>query len=887
MNKISIIFLFLLAAFLEVEAQVTSEWMFHVRGTDEYIYGNGKDINAARTPYDQSFAWIIESTESESVRIRNKQFGTYLQLKDNRVQLASLTNATDSSFIWTYGIFPYRNMTNCGWYTLANAQSSKSGYLTVKNGTLQYLPTDRNKDFNAHWSPVRQNGASLPFTISANEVTDNAFTGKRTSKAISDTEMISNYHGPKDWKLKRDISTYPQFTVEGNSLIPALYNMALEEMLLNILPDSTYKAGANWADTWTRDAVYSIYFSYAWIMPGVSRRTLEKQTLKNPSEALQDTGTGGSWPISTDRVVWAIAAWEYYLVTGDLNWLKEAYEGLKYTAQKDLHVAFDPCVNLFKGETCSMDWRTHTYPNWFTNSIIGESYSSGTNALHFFLYRFLADAGNILKRPAEEVNLWLSTKEKLKQGINSKFWNVEKGMYNCYLYPEFMGYIPTQRVGVMSNGLAAILGVASTEQQASLVEKFPMYPYGAAVLYPTIPDDFAYHNKSIWAVWQTPLMFAAKNVGNIAATEHLMQSLVRSSAMFLTHKENLTYDTGYDHNTALNSDRQLWSVAAYISMVYRILFGMDLNMKGISFKPIVPDWISGELKLENFKYRNATLNVAIKGQGNKIASITVNGKKQKENYLLPASAKGTYNIVITLWKESGHSNTFNLVAAGPGNCWSPIEPVVRLENQFIHWTMEPSVTYRLRGKGVDKAVQSPYDLREEKAGYYSVCAIDEDGFESDLSNPVLHTLYERRYEAEDFAKSDLVQSKEKGYSGKGYVADFRTDPANLSIEIEIPASGDYAIRYTGANGHGPHGTFCAIRSLKVDGKDNGTIFIEAPGKWDEWIYSNSIILYGLSAGKHTISLCINPENRGFDNNMSFNKENANDCLIDYLTVVGL
>lgn len=54
-------------------------------------------------------------------------------------------------------------------------------------------------------------------------------------------------------------------------------------------------AGALWPDTWTRDAVYSIYFSYAWILPEISRKTLDKQTLQNPREALQDTGSGGSW----------------------------------------------------------------------------------------------------------------------------------------------------------------------------------------------------------------------------------------------------------------------------------------------------------------------------------------------------------------------------------------------------------------------------------------------------------------------------------------------------------------------------------------------------------------------------------------------------------------
>ena len=84
---------------------------------------------------------------------------------------------------------------------------------------------------------------------------------------------------------------------------------------------------------------------------------MEKQTLQNPKEALQDTGSGGSWPISTDRVVWAMAAWEYYLYTGDKSWLESVYDGLKYTAQKDIHVAFDANAGLFKGETCSMDWR--------------------------------------------------------------------------------------------------------------------------------------------------------------------------------------------------------------------------------------------------------------------------------------------------------------------------------------------------------------------------------------------------------------------------------------------------------------------------------------------------------------------------------------------------
>lgn len=275
--------------------------------------------------------------------------------------------------------------------------------------------------------------------------------------------------------------------------------------------------------------------------------------MQNPKEALQDTGSGGSWPISTDRVVWAMAAWEYYLYTGDKSWLESVYDGLKYTAQKDIHVAFDANAGLFKGETCSMDWRTHTYPNWFINSVIADSFSSGTNALHKFLYQFLGAAGRITGKPAEEIAVWDQYADLLKENINKRFWDEKQGCYTCYLYPEYLGYRPAQRVGVMSNGLAAVLGIATPEQSAKMVENFPVYPYGAAVLYPSIPDDFSYHNKSVWPVWETPYMYAARDAKNVQVVEHMMKSLMRAGALFLTHKENMTYDTGYDRGTALNS----------------------------------------------------------------------------------------------------------------------------------------------------------------------------------------------------------------------------------------------------------------------------------------------------------------------------------------------
>lgn len=863
--------------------KIYSEWSIQNRHTGEYLGVEGNTFKFGTRPDGDRYLWLIESTSGEEFLIRNKKSGKYLQLMGTEISCSEKGNF--EAMKWKYGGFDFVTQTNCGWYTLENPLASGK-HLVRKGDGLKMDVSDRNTDFEAHWNIVREKGSQLSFSFTPDKVTDASFLGTREAVALSGNEIVSDYHGKDTWKLQKDISALPRFTAENNTMMVALYNMALEEMLKNIRTDSTFMTGELWPDTWTRDAVYSIYFSYAWIMPEISRRTLEKQTLQNPKEALQDTGSGGSWPISTDRVVWAMAAWEYYLYTGDTAWLQSVYDGLKNTALKDIHVAFDPNIGLFRGETCSMDWRTHTYPNWFTNAVIAESFSSGTNVLHKFLYQFLGDAGRIINRPADEISMWDYYRDTLKKNINERFWDDKLGHYTCYLYPEYMGYKTTSRVGVMSNGLAALLGVTTPEQTGRMVDTFPLYPYGAAVLYPSIPDDFAYHNKSVWPVWQTPYMYAARNTGNMAATEHMMKSLIRGGALFLTHKENMTYDTGYDRGTALNSSRQLWSVSSYISMVYRILFGMTMTEEGITFSPVVPGLVNGKLTLEGFRYRDAVLNITVSGKGNVVKSVTVNGEKQKLPYLFSGNLKGTYAVSIEM-KEVKDNRKINIVQPGAGKEWSPVEPVLSRNGAKIDCPVEAGLRYFLCGGQVkDKEITFPYDLSGESAGFYSVYSTDSKGFRSDLSNPVVNTSWEKVYEAEDALHNGTFSNVRPGYTGKGFVVDLYTRPAEITFTVDVPQDGNYALVLKGANGHGPNGTYCAIRSVFIDGNDAGTFVLEATGDWNLWLNSDYVIK-DLKAGKHTVALKFNPENKGYDFNMSHGKENANDCNIDYLKLIKL
>ena len=70
---------------------------------------------------------------------------------------------------------------------------------------------------------------------------------------------------------------------------------------------------------------------------------------ENPRVWEEDTGTGGSYPNSVDRIIMEIAGFELYKTTGDKEFLEKIYEISKNTLEQDYHVAYDEQSGLFKG----------------------------------------------------------------------------------------------------------------------------------------------------------------------------------------------------------------------------------------------------------------------------------------------------------------------------------------------------------------------------------------------------------------------------------------------------------------------------------------------------------------------------------------------------------
>ncbi|HEU0080231.1 MAG TPA: hypothetical protein VFQ76_21470, partial [Longimicrobiaceae bacterium] len=422
------------------------------------------------------------------------------------------------------------------------------------------------------------------------------------------------------WARRADISAFPQLA-SPQPLLDALYRMSLEELTQLVREDGALAAGAKWPGVWTRDVAFASVLALAVAAPDAVRRSLEAK-VDSAGRIVQDTGTGGSWPISTDRMTWALAAWELYAVTGDRAWLRRAHDVIRRSAEADRHAIFDPATGLAMGETSFTDWREQSYPRWMEPRDIARSQATGTNAVHYATLRILAEMAAALGEPAGP---WTRAADSLRAAMDAHLWRPEAGYYATFRYGRsFPSTAP--RSDALGEALAVVYGVAGAERRSRVVARTPLVEFGAPVFWPYIPNMRRYHNGALWPFVNAFWTWAAAEAGNTAAVEHGLASVYRPAALFLTNKENMVAETGHFDGTVLNSDRQLWSVAGSLATHFRVLFGMRLGADRLAFAPMVPPAYAGERTLSGLRYRGAVLTVTVRGSGDGVASARLDGR---------------------------------------------------------------------------------------------------------------------------------------------------------------------------------------------------------------------------------------------------------------------
>jgi len=683
------------------------------------------------------------------------------------------------------------------------------------------------------------------------------------------------------WKLSADISAFPQYK-SGYLIADAIYNMSVEEMIKAVEPDSTFRTGKEWAGVWTRDVSYSIILSMAYLQPQVAKNSLLRKVNKK-KRIIQDTGTGGAYPCSTDRIVWAVAAWEIYKATADKDWLKQAFEIIQNTIEDDMKVAYDPVTGLVKGESSFLDWREQTYPKWMQPADIYESETLGTNAVHYQANVILADMAALLSNTKVSAK-YEANAAKIKAGINRHLWMNDKGYYAQYLYGRNFK-IASPKSEALGEALCVIFGIADAAQQSSIISKTPVTDFGITCIYPQIPGLPPYHNNAAWPFVQSYWALASAKVANENSVMESIAAIYRPAAMFLTNKENFVADGGDFAGTVINSSNMLWSLSGNLSMIHKIIFGITFQPGKLVFHPFVPLALKGNRSLTNFKYRNATLNISMEGSGNQIKDFFLNGKKMNAAEI-PGNLNGVHTVRIILANHFP-ATTINKV----NNQVAPATPLTSLSSKSLLWQkVEGAVKYKVLKNGKPIATvtegETAFALSTNKsiaATEYQVIAIDGNGLESFASEPsvVADDKAVYIYEVENFAKNSTHAYK--GFSGNGFVEISKQINKTVSIPITINEPGLYSIDWRYANGNGPVNTEnkCALRTLKINDIQVGTFVFPQRGKeeWSNWGFSNAVKHVFLK-GTYTLQLTL----EDFNDNMN---GDINQAMIDRLRVTKL
>ncbi len=634
-------------------------------------------------------------------------------------------------------------------------------------------------------------------------------------------------------------------------VLQAVYALAMHELQADKTPEGLLLAGANWSTVWTRDIAYAAALGAALAAPVETRISLESRV--KDGVVLQDTGTGGGWPVSTDRVAWALGAWSVYQVQGDTAWLSWCVEVLQATLAQDAAVL--PAEGQLRpGETSFLDWREQSYPDWMTPADIAASCAFGTNVVHYVCRQLLGRMLRELDRE-KEAAVCMEQAAALSAAIREKFWSPGAKRFGIFRTAE--GYLD-ERVDSLATALSVLCGVAG-EHAAEVLKQLPCSPYGTPAFIPYKSENAqAYHNRAVWPFVQAWVLLAQAEIQDAGGAAFSMAALLRSVLAFGTCKENFHAETGTSEGTVQNSDRQLWSVAGVLGMYYYALFGIKFEGDNLVIQPCVPREFRGSYWLTGLRIRNMVLDIHVNGYGSEVWSVMVDGKP--DSPIIPLDTEGRLQIELELMPADDVAET----AAAPRACENLPEPQWDSPvPDCLRWHPVPGATsYNVFRNGVAFAAtldcRCPLPASKSLYNEYTIQAVQGS----------VTSCFSRPFECPAEGSRRLLSPARIGEQAEFAVEhgqawlDTRPCTARLDYEQTCLDAGTYHLRvfYCNASNSLRDGDTCALRELQVNGEPAGILLLPhntEAGQWENYTRSAALQVT-LPAGSHRFSLCFTP-----------------------------
>lgn len=446
----------------------------------------------------------------------------------------------------------------------------------------------------------------------------------------------------------------------------AAYQLALRVLDFN-LRGGLLEAGEGYG-TWTRDTAINSWNAASLLMPDVAERSLWHETEITPTGVQV---SGQYW----DKVIWIIAAKNHAYVTGDLQFSKRAYETAINTLEAMRGEEFDSSRGLFRGPAVYGDG-VAAYPDPPFDDLRGDNVrdyaESGqlevlsTNCVYYGAYLSAEALGRMSGAPQDEVASLEKAADSLRENIQRELWIPPAHRFAYFL--DAQDHQDQTQEG-LGQAFAILLGVANQEQTKEILRYAEETPWGIACTWPPYARykdeshaSFGRHNGTIWpfinAFWAT----AAAEAGSEKIFAKELQSVATLALRSGDFREiyhpysGKPYGGVQTQKTWDSVRHQSWSASGYLRMIYAGLFGMNFEEDGILFRPMIPASLGiRSMQLRGLTYRMQTVDISVRGTGDRIATVKIDGIAQQGAFL-PSSLTGPHTVEIVLAKVKTAKN---------------------------------------------------------------------------------------------------------------------------------------------------------------------------------------------------------------------------------------
>lgn len=452
------------------------------------------------------------------------------------------------------------------------------------------------------------------------------------------------------------LSLPAQELITQNQTVDQAFALAVKTLYDNT-QDSLIKAGGTYGGEWTRDIAINSWNAASLISPDAAQYSLWSVTTNNKAEIGHQY-----W----DQIIWTIAAYDYYLTNNDRVFLKQAYITASNTMARLEREAYDPHYGLFTGPSVFNDgiagYEEPIYDPKIHSTYVLDFPASknikclSTNCLYVGAYTTLAKMA--METGDKDKIVFFENKAAIqKQNIRKWLYDNETKRLN-YLIDQY-GVVHKYQEG-LGIAFAILFNVVSKHEALQIVDQTYMSKYGLPSIYPHFKrfsdEKPGRHNVMIWPFVNA---FWADACYGIGRKDIFEKEFLNLADLAINHSHHNFYeiynaitgeqDGGWQmgqHTASVYN--QTWSATGFLRMMFRDVLGIHFTSEGMIISPdfeIIRKL--GFKELKDLRYQSGKVTVIVRGNGNKVTGIFINGKKIKQALInSPHSTNSTLEFML-------------------------------------------------------------------------------------------------------------------------------------------------------------------------------------------------------------------------------------------------